>query len=44
MAVNNIVNLSAPEEFSVNDGIDKELDSVSYTSVDDIVATILQLG
>ena len=39
-----IVNLSAPDGSSVNDGIDKELASVSYTSVDDIVTTILQLG
>ena len=39
-----IVNLSAPEGSSVNDGIDKELASVSYTSVDDIISTILRLG
>lgn len=32
-----IVNLSAPEGASVNDGIGKELASVSYASVDDIV-------
>lgn len=38
-----IVNLSVSEGFSMNDGIDKELASVSYTSVDDIIATILQL-
>ena len=38
------MNLSAPDGFSVNDGINKELASVSYTSVDDIVTTILQLG
>ena len=28
----------------MNDGIGKELASVSYTSVDDIVGTIMQLG
>ena len=39
-----IVNLSAPNGYSVNDGIDKELGSVSYISVDDIANCILQLG
>ena len=38
-----IVNLSAPEGYSVNDGIERELASVSYTSVDDIISKILQL-
>ena len=38
------MNLSAPEGASINDGISKESASVSYASVDDIVATILQLG
>ena len=33
-----IVNLSAPEGRSVNDGIDKELASLSYVSVDDVAA------
>ncbi len=32
-----IVNLSAPEGHSVNDGIDRELSSVAYTSVDDVI-------
>lgn len=39
-----IVNLSAPDGFSVNDGIRKELASLSYIKVDDIVTRILQLG
>ncbi len=33
-----IVNLSAPEGNSVNDGISKELASLSYVKVDDVVA------
>lgn len=39
-----IINLSAPEGYSVNDGIERELASVSYTSIDDIISKILQLG
>ena len=39
-----IVNLSAPEGSSVNDGIDRELSSVAYTSVDDVVRRVLELG
>ena len=39
-----IINLSAPEGYSVNDGIDKELFSMSYFSVDNVVARILKLG
>ncbi len=39
-----IVNLSAPEGSSVNDGIDGELSSVAYTSVDDVVRRVLELG
>ena len=39
-----IVDLSAPEGHSVNDGIDKELASLSYVSVDDVVAGIVQYG
>ena len=39
-----IINLSAPEGYSVNDGIGKELSSVSYISVDNVVARILKLG
>ena len=30
--------------YSVNDGIDKELSSVSYVSVDNVMARILKLG
>ncbi len=39
-----IVDLSAPEAHSVNDGIDRVLSSVSYTSVDDVVKRVLELG
>ena len=39
-----IINLSAPEGYSVNDGIGKELSSVSYILVDKVVARILKLG
>ena len=39
-----IVNLSAPEGHSVNDGIDRELSSVAYTSVDDVIRRVLELG
>ena len=39
-----ITNLSAPEGYSMNDGIDKELSSVSYISVDNVVARMLKLG
>ena len=39
-----IINLSAPEGYSINDGIGKELSSVSYNSVDNVVACILKLG
>lgn len=39
-----IVNLSAPEGSSVNDGIDKGLSGVEYTSVDEVVARVRELG
>ena len=39
-----IVNLSAPEGKSVNDGIDKELSSLSYVSVDEVAAAVTRLG
>ena len=39
-----IVDLSAPEGHSVNDGIEKALCSLSYISVDNVAKTILQLG
>lgn len=46
-AVNNwhlIVDLSTPTGFSVNDGISKELCSLSYMSVDTIAEQIVSLG
>ena len=39
-----IVDLSSPEGHSVNDGIPKELCSLGYMSVDDVVAQVLKLG
>jgi len=39
-----IVNLSAPEGHSVNDGICKELSSVAYTSVDAVASRIVEQG
>ena len=39
-----ITDLSSPHGHSVNDGIDKELCSLSYTSIDDVVNCILVLG
>ena len=39
-----IVDLSYPNGHSVNDGIDRELASLSYASVDDAVRLILLLG
>ena len=39
-----IVDLSAPDGASVNDGIVPSLCSLSYTSVDDTAAEVLQLG
>lgn len=39
-----ILNLSAPEGLSVNDGIAKELASLSYVSIDDVVDRIIQMG
>ena len=39
-----IVNLSAPEGHSTNDGIDRELSSVAYTSVDDVIRRVLAVG
>ena len=39
-----IVDLSAPEGHSINDGIEKALCSLSYISVDNVANTILQLG
>ena len=39
-----IVDLSSPEGHSVNDGISRDLSSLSYVSVDDVVAGIVQWG
>ncbi len=39
-----IVNLSAPYGCSVNDGIGKELSSLTYVSVDEVVDCLLTLG
>jgi len=39
-----IVDLSSPNGASINDGIDKEICSLSYTSVDAVVEKILELG
>ena len=39
-----ILDLSAPEQHSVNDGISKDLCSLSYTSVDEVVASIITYG
>ena len=39
-----IVDLSSPEGRSVNDGIDKELATVAYMSVDDAMAEVLRRG
>ena len=39
-----ILDLSSPEGGSVNDGITKELCSLSYMSVDEVAARVVQLG
>ena len=39
-----IVDLSHPDGFSINDGIEPELCSLSYASVDSAVAVIMRLG
>ena len=39
-----ILDLSSPKGNSVNDGISKELCSVSYTTVDEIAARVLENG
>lgn len=38
------MNLSAPEGRSVNDGISRDMASLSYVSIDDVAATMLKLG
>ncbi len=39
-----IVDLSAPKNMSINDGIDRSLCSLAYVSVDTVVEAILELG
>lgn len=39
-----ILDLSSPEGGSVNDGISKELCSLSYMSIDDVAARVVRLG
>ncbi len=39
-----IVDLSSPAGHSINDGIDGGLSSLSYTSVDDVMRRVLELG
>ena len=39
-----IVDLSHPEGYSVNDGIDSRLSSLSYVSVDNLTEVVVQLG
>ena len=39
-----IVDLSAPEGHSVNDGIDRKLCSLTYVSVDEVAAVVQKLG
>ena len=39
-----ILDLSAPEGASVNDGIPKELASLAYPSVDDVVSEVVGGG
>ena len=39
-----ILDLSSPPGHSVNDGIDRELCSLSYTSVDEVADSTLQIG
>ena len=39
-----IIDLSSPNGHSVNDGISKELASLTYMSVDDVVRGLLQRG
>lgn len=39
-----IIDLSSPDNHSVNDGISKELASLSYMSIDDVIAVVLDMG
>jgi len=38
------MDLSSPQDFSVNDGISSELSSLNYTSLDHLAALVLSLG
>ena len=39
-----MLDLLSPAGLSINDGIDKELCSLAYTSIDDVVKRILRQG
>ena len=39
-----ILDLSSPEGFSVNDGVDKDLCSLSYMSVDEVAERVVEVG
>jgi hypothetical protein len=39
-----VVDLSSPENWSVNDGIDTTLSSLSYTRVEQVAQAVLELG
>lgn len=39
-----IVDMSSPDEYSINDGISTELSSLTYIKIQDIIKEILQLG
>lgn len=39
-----ILDLSSPEGGSVNDGVSRELCSVSYMSIDEVAAQVIRLG
>ena len=39
-----IIDLSSPENHSVNDGISKDLASLSYMSIDSVIAVVMEMG
>ena len=39
-----ILDLTSPNRYSVNDGVEKELTSPSYVLVDDVIIQVRQLG
>ena len=39
-----ILDLSSPEGFSVNDGVDKDWCSLSYMSVDEVAERVVEVG